>query len=135
GGPLRGDARPARPAGARFAVSLQRPCTHPRDDADRGRSPVSLRRPVWALHVLVVGLALHNLVMSQLWRAGVRGTALSAISAWKDVLLAAALVAVYWGLRHRPFPPTACDWLALAFRAGCRALAAVPPLGAGRVPA
>ena len=76
---------------------------------------MSIRRPVWVLHVLVVGLALHNLVMSQLWRAGVRGSALSAIAAWKDVLLAAALVAVYAGLRHRPFRPTACDWLALAF--------------------
>ena len=30
------------------------------------------RRPVWALHVLIVGLALHNLVMALLWRAGVR---------------------------------------------------------------
>ena len=29
--------------------------------------------PVWALHVLVVGLALHNLVLAQLWHAGVRG--------------------------------------------------------------
>ena len=49
---------------------------------------MSLRRPVWALHVLIVGLALHNLVMSQLWRAGVRGGALSVVAAWKDVLLA-----------------------------------------------
>lgn len=72
---------------------------------------------MWALHVLVVGLALHNLVMSQLWRAGVRGGALSTISAWKDVLLAAALVVVYWGLRGRPVRLTVCDWLALAFAA------------------
>ena len=78
---------------------------------------MSIRRPVWVLHVLVVGLALHNLVMSQLWRDGVRGSALSAIAAWKDVLLAAALVAVYAGLRYRPFRPTVCDWLALAFAA------------------
>ena len=56
---------------------------------------MSVRRPVWALHVLVVGLALHNLVMSQLYRAGVRGAALSAIASWKDVLLVAA-VAVVW---------------------------------------
>jgi len=76
---------------------------------------VSIRRPVWVLHVLIVGLALHNLVAAQLWRAGVRGATLSALSAWKDVLLAAALVAVYAGLRHRPFRPTVCDWLALAF--------------------
>ena len=30
---------------------------------------MSWRRPVWALHVLIVGLALHNLVMALLWRA------------------------------------------------------------------
>ena len=46
------------------------------------------RRPVWALYALVVGLALHNLVMAMLWRAGVRGGALTVISAWKEVLLA-----------------------------------------------
>ena len=37
-----------------------------RHDADRRRPRMTLRRPVWALHVLIVGLALHNLVMSQL---------------------------------------------------------------------
>src|SRR5205823_1609485 len=58
------------------------------------------RRPVWALHVLVVGLALHNLVMSQLYRAGVRGAPLSAIAAWKDVLLV-AVVALSHGVRDR----------------------------------
>ena len=26
-----------------------------------------MRRPVWILHVFVVGLALHNLVMAELW--------------------------------------------------------------------
>ena len=31
------------------------------------------RVPVWALHVLIVGLAVHNVVMVLLWRAGVRG--------------------------------------------------------------
>jgi hypothetical protein len=78
---------------------------------------VNIRRPVWALHVLVVGLALHNLVMSQLWRAGIRGAALTAIAAWKDVLLAAALVAVFVARRGRLFRPGWCDWLALAFAA------------------
>ena len=78
---------------------------------------MSIRRPVWALHVLVVGLALHNLVVSQLWRAGVRGAALTAISAWKDVLLAAALVALFVARRGRLFSPGWCDWLALAFAA------------------
>jgi len=55
---------------------------------------MNLKRPVWALHVLIVGLALHNLVMSQLWRAGVRGTALTVIAAWKDVLLLVAVALV-----------------------------------------
>jgi hypothetical protein len=75
------------------------------------------RRPVWALHVLVVGLALHNLVMSQLWRADVRGGVLSAISAWKDVLLLVALVLLVLARRRLPRPATAADWLALAFAA------------------
>ena len=44
--------------------------------------------PGVALLVLVVGLALHNLAMALLWDAGVRGTALDVVAAWKDVLLA-----------------------------------------------
>jgi hypothetical protein len=68
---------------------------------------------VWVLHVLVVGLALHNLVMSQLYRAGVRGAALSAIASWKDVLLIAAVAAVW--ARRRPVAFTVVDWCALAF--------------------
>jgi hypothetical protein len=77
---------------------------------------VTTRRPVWALHALIVGLALHNLVMSQLWRAGVRGTALTAVAAWKDVLLLLALLVVWHdgGLRR---PSLLADWLALAFGA------------------
>jgi O-antigen ligase/polysaccharide polymerase Wzy-like membrane protein len=72
------------------------------------------RRPVWALHVLIVGLALHNLVMALLWRAGVRGGALTVVSAWKDVLLLVALVLV---LRRIRLGSTRVDWLALAFGA------------------
>jgi len=72
------------------------------------------RRPVWALHVLIVGLALHNLVMALLWRAGLRGAALTAVSAWKDVLLLVALVLV---VRRIRLGSTAVDWLALAFGA------------------
>ena len=94
---------------------------------------MSIRRPVWVLHVLVVGLALHNLVMSQLWRAGVRGSALSVLAAWKDVLLAGALVAVFAGLRGRPLRPTVCDWLALAFAGFVVVYALIPQstLGGG----
>jgi hypothetical protein len=72
------------------------------------------RRPVWALHVLIVGLALHNVVMALLWRAGVRGTSLTVIAAWKDVLLIVALLLVLRGL---PWPFRLVDWLAVAFGA------------------
>ena len=75
------------------------------------------RRPTWALYVLVVGLALHNLVMAMLWRAGVRGTALTVIAAWKDILLLVALVLVVVARRGLPFKGSATDWLALAFGA------------------
>jgi hypothetical protein len=68
---------------------------------------------VLALHVLIVGLALHNLVMSQLWRAGVRGNALSAVAAWKDVLLLVALVVVWRARGLRGL--VVADWLALVF--------------------
>lgn len=77
---------------------------------------MTLRRPVWALHVLIVGLMLHNLVMSQLWRAGVRGSALTVVAAWKDVLLLVALLLVVWG-RGVPRPARWADWLALLFGA------------------
>ena len=94
---------------------------------------MSLRRPVWALHVLVVGLALHNLVMSQLWRAGLRGTPLTIVAAWKDVLLAGALIAVLVERRGRMFRLTACDFLALAFAALVVLYALIPQsvLGGG----
>jgi hypothetical protein len=55
--------------------------------------------------------------MSQLWHAGLRGGALSAVSAWKDVLLVLALVAVVWWRRSLPVAATAVDALALAFGA------------------
>ena len=94
---------------------------------------MTLRRPVWALYVLIVGLAVHNLVMSQLWRAGVRGGALSALAAWKDVLLLAALALVLWARRGRPLRMAVTDWLALAFGAFVVAYAVVPQswLGGG----
>ncbi|MGZ4258165.1 MAG: O-antigen ligase family protein [Gaiellaceae bacterium] len=76
-----------------------------------------MRRPVWALHVLIVGLALHNLVLAQLWHAGLRGAALSAVAAWKDVLLVGALAAVAWARRDRLPKPIPADWLALAYAA------------------
>ena len=50
------------------------------------------RRPVVALYLFLVGLALHNAVMAALYSAGVRGSTLTAITAWKEILLAVALV-------------------------------------------
>jgi hypothetical protein len=94
-----------------------------------GRRRERVSRPVWALHVLIVGLALHNLVMSQLYRAGVRGAALSAIAAWKDVLLAAAVVLV-WARRPRP-ALVVVDWLALAFAALVLLYAVIPQSALG----
>ncbi len=90
------------------------------------------KRPVWALHVLIVGLALHNLVVSQLWRAGLRGTPLTVVSAWKDVLLLVALALVVHA-RRRALLSSPVDWLALAF-AGFVVLYALLPqswLGGG----
>jgi hypothetical protein len=72
-------------------------------------------RPVWALHVLVVGLAFHNVVMAELWAAGVRGNALDVVSAWKDVLVVVALVLAIRARGRLPFDRVATDWLAVAF--------------------
>jgi hypothetical protein len=74
-------------------------------------------RPVWALHVLVVGLALHNVVMAELWEAGVRGRALDVVSSWKEVLLLVALVLAVRARGRIPFDGVLTDWLALAFGA------------------
>jgi hypothetical protein len=76
-----------------------------------------MRRPVWILHVFVVGLALHNFVMSELYAAGVRGTALEVVSAWKELLLALGLVLVLREHGSFRFNPNAVDWLALAYGA------------------
>lgn len=76
------------------------------------------RRPVAALYLFVVGLALHNAVMAALYAAGVRGSTLTAIAAWKEILLAVALARVIrgaWQKRALPFRPMLVDWLALAY--------------------
>ena len=76
------------------------------------------RRPVRALYLFLVGLAVHNTVGAALYGAGVHGAALTAIEAWKEILLAVALGRVALdALRERrlPFTPGAVDALALAF--------------------
>lgn len=72
-------------------------------------------RPVWALYVFVVGLAVHNLVMAELWQAGLHGWKLDVVSAWKEALLALGLMAVVFARRGLPFKATGADWLALAY--------------------
>ena len=69
-----------------------------------------------ALVAFVIGLALHNLAMAELWDAGVRGTALDAVAAWKDVLLAGALPVAILGARSLPMRLWA-DRFALAYAA------------------
>jgi hypothetical protein len=72
--------------------------------------------PRVALLLLVVGLALHNLAMALLWQAGVRDTALDVVAAWKDALLAAAVVAALVAARSIPQLLWA-DRLAIAYGA------------------
>jgi len=76
------------------------------------------RRPVLALYAWLVGLAAHNAVMAALYGAGVRGGALTALQAWKEVLLGIALARVGLdALRRRelPFRILPVDVLAFAF--------------------
>jgi hypothetical protein len=85
-----------------------------------------LRRPVWALHVFVVGLALHNLVMAFLWDAGVRGAALDVVSVWKEALLAVVFLLAVRARRRLPFDGLVTDWLALVFGAFVVVYAVLP---------
>jgi hypothetical protein len=76
------------------------------------------RRPVVALYAWIVGLAAHNAVMAALYGAGVRDGALTAVQAWKEILLAVAFARVgVDALRARrlPFQIHPVDFLALAF--------------------
>jgi hypothetical protein len=78
------------------------------------------RRPVVSLYLFVVGLPLHNAVLAALYAAGVRGSTLTAMSAWKEILLAVALARVgldAWRARRLPFRFGIADWLAVAFGA------------------
>ena len=84
------------------------------------------RLPRWALYAFVAALPFHNLVMASLWDAGVRDTALDAVSAWKEVLLAAGLGAVLWRRRGLPFKAIAADWLALVYAAFVILYAVIP---------
>src|SRR5438067_3481028 len=76
------------------------------------------RRPVAALYAWIIGLAAHNAVMAALYGAGVRGGALTALQAWKEILLGVALARVSLdALRERrlAFRVHPVDVLAFAF--------------------
>lgn len=76
------------------------------------------RRPAVAFYLFLVGLALHNAAMDALYAVGIHGPALTAIQAWKDVLLLVAFARVAFDAtrtRRLPFTPALPDALALAF--------------------
>jgi hypothetical protein len=85
-----------------------------------GAALVVWRNPVAALYAFVVGLALHNAAMAALYGLGIRGGALTAIQAWKEILLVVAFARVArdsLSVRRLPFRPGPVDVLALAFAA------------------
>ncbi|MGZ8696349.1 MAG: O-antigen ligase family protein [Gaiellaceae bacterium] len=78
------------------------------------------RRPVFALYAWIVGLAAHNAVMASLYGAGVRGGTLTALQAWKEILLGVALARVALEVLRTgrlAFRIHPADVLALAFAA------------------
>jgi hypothetical protein len=92
------------------------------------------RRPLAALYIFLVGLALHNAAMAALYAWGVRGSTLTAITAWKDIVLAVALVRVVSDAvraRRLPFRWGVVDSLALAFAALCVVYALIPQSALG----
>jgi O-antigen ligase/polysaccharide polymerase Wzy-like membrane protein len=78
------------------------------------------RRPIFALYAWIVGLAAHNAVMAALYGAGVRGSALTALQAWKEILLGVALARVALEVLRTgrlAFRVHPADLLAVAFAA------------------
>src|SRR5512133_2571674 len=78
------------------------------------------RRPVFALYAWIVGLAAHNAVMAALYGAGVHGSALTAVQAWKEILLGVALARVALEVlrtRRLAFRVHPADVLAVVFGA------------------
>ncbi len=89
------------------------------------RSWSNARVAVLAFAVLCVGLALHNIVMAELWDAGLRGSGLDVAAAWKEALLAAALGVALWETRRLPLG-TWPDRLALAYAIAVVVYAVLP---------
>jgi hypothetical protein len=87
------------------------------------------RRPVFALYAWIVGLAAHNAVMAALYGAGVRDGALTAIQAWKEILLGVALARVAleaFRARRLAFRVHPADGVAVAFAAVVCVYAVLP---------
>jgi hypothetical protein len=87
------------------------------------------RRPVFALYAWIVGLAAHNSVMAALYGAGVRDGALTAIQAWKEILLGVALARVVldaFRARRLAFRVHPADGVAVAFAAVVCVYAVLP---------
>jgi len=92
------------------------------------------RRPLVALYLFIVGLALHNAVMAALYSWGIRGSTLTAIAAWKEILLAVALLhvcVIAFRERQLPFRFGVVDLLAIAFAVIVVAYALVPQSALG----
>src|SRR5262249_61232558 len=92
------------------------------------------RRPVAAIYLWIVGVAVHNTVGAALYGAGVRGNALTAIQAWKEILLAVALARVAFDAtrsRSLPFRPGVIGGLALASGPLVCVYALIPQHGLG----
>jgi hypothetical protein len=80
-------------------------------------SPATAGRfAIGAFVVLAVGLALHNVVMAELYDLGVRGSALDVVAAWKEALLLVAFLLLALTVR-RPEAILLADLLALAYAA------------------
>ena len=115
--------RLARAHDRRRARRLRRPARRGRrSPSSGGRSSRSTSSSL--------GLPLHNIVMSLLYGGGVRGGALDAIQAWKEIVLAAALALgrarVPSATRRLPFRPISSTALALAFARDRRPLRGDP---------
>jgi hypothetical protein len=92
------------------------------------------RRPLVALYLFIVGLALHNAVMAALYSWGIRGSPLTAIAAWKEILLAVALFhvcVIAFRERELPFRFGVVDLLAIAFAVIVVVYALVPQSALG----
>lgn len=92
------------------------------------------RRPIAALHLFIVGLALHNLAAALLFGAGVRGAPLDVILAWKEILLGVAAAQVVLTARRTgrlAFTPGPVDLLAGGFAALALVYAVIPQSALG----